>query len=159
MQQSAFAALGWDISRFHPATLNISIAPWTYEPLTPIFSVRGLHWCPVAPPEDFSFFQCRVRWRAEPPREGLVYRPHPETKPEHFQDPTTLEILTEWLDGLRYGDAIVLELPADQIRLRTAKTSLVDADGKAGADADAAAKGRQAFGPLIADDTAAIGIE
>ncbi|HUF62826.1 MAG TPA: hypothetical protein VMN36_12180, partial [Verrucomicrobiales bacterium] len=87
MQQPAFAALGWDISRFHPATLNVSIAPWTYEVLKPVFTAWNLRWCPVAPPEDFSFFECRVRWRSGPPREGLLYRPHPETKPEHFQDP------------------------------------------------------------------------
>jgi hypothetical protein len=47
----------------------------------------------------------------------LVYRPHPETKPEHFQDSATLEILTAHLEGLDYGDTIVLELPPEQIRL------------------------------------------
>lgn len=117
MQQPFFAALGFDISRFHPATMNVSIAPWRYEPLQPVFTVRQLRWCPLTEPEDFSFYACRVRWRGGGPCEGLVYRPHPETKPEHFQDPGTLEILTVRLEGLAYGDSVVLELAPEQIRL------------------------------------------
>lgn len=47
--------------------------------------------------------------------DGLVYYPHPETKPEHFQVPGTLEVLTEFIDGLSYGLTVELELNSTQV--------------------------------------------
>lgn len=47
---------------------------------------------------------------------GLIYQPHPETKPGHFQNPDVLELLLPFLDGLGHGHPIRLETPAEQMR-------------------------------------------
>jgi hypothetical protein len=74
-------------------------------------------WADDAPPEDFSFFDCRVVCETGQRVNGLIYYPHPETKPEHFQDPATLEVLTEFIEGLNYGMAIELEIDSSQLFL------------------------------------------
>ncbi|CDN16785.1 hypothetical protein RintRC_4485 [Richelia intracellularis] len=48
---------------------------------------------------------------------GLIYYPHPETKPEHFQSPDVLEILTGYIDNLHYGDELTLEVNSQQIKI------------------------------------------
>jgi hypothetical protein len=50
------------------------------------------------------------------PEEPLYY-PHPETKPEHFQPPDILEIITSFISGLKYGDELVIEVDAQQMSM------------------------------------------
>ncbi len=37
------------------------------------------------------------------PAKGLIYFPHPDTKPEHFQQPDVLELRLPFMAGLVYG--------------------------------------------------------
>ncbi|MEO1181282.1 MAG: hypothetical protein AAFX51_10615, partial [Cyanobacteria bacterium J06636_28] len=69
-----------------------------------------------------KFFDCRVLLKTGQRINGLIYYPHPETKPEHFQDPATLEVLTEFIDGLSYGMDIELELPSSQLLVVAAQS-------------------------------------
>lgn len=46
---------------------------------------------------------------------GLIYYPHPDTKPAHFQKPDVLELLLPWTEGLAYGQTLQLEAPPEQI--------------------------------------------
>jgi hypothetical protein len=46
---------------------------------------------------------------------GLIYFPHPETKPEHFQKPDVLELLLPWTAGMDYGGKLQLEVPGGQM--------------------------------------------
>ncbi|MGD1904084.1 MAG: hypothetical protein ACFB9N_17805 [Geitlerinemataceae cyanobacterium] len=109
-----FANRGVDLSGFYRGTLNLSISPWRYTVRSPKVTVRDLRWSSVSPPEDFSFFDCRLtvkkhRDRVEPQTvAGLIYYPHPETKPEHFQADDILEVLAPRIDGLDYGDRVEL---------------------------------------------------
>jgi hypothetical protein len=48
----------------------------------------------------------------------LIYYPHPETKPEHFQFPDILEIITFPIDDLKYGDELIIEVDRQQIDIR-----------------------------------------
>lgn len=116
MQTPHFAKLGLDLTAFHPATLNISIAPRFYQIVAPRLTFRAVKWHPAEPAEDFSFFDVRVTLPGNDRVSGLIYHPHPETKPEHFQKADVLELLLPFLNGLRYGDAIRLETPDEQMR-------------------------------------------
>lgn len=116
MQAPLFKASGLDLSPYHTGTLNVSIAPLRYAVVRPRRTFRDVRWSPTEPAEDFSFFDCRLR-HADVRRDGLVYYPHPETKPEHAQPPDVLEVLAPFIEGLRYGDAVVLELDPAQIRV------------------------------------------
>jgi len=80
-------------------------------------------WHPTEPAEDFSFFDVRLLRDGQPPAEGLIYYPHPETKPEHFQQPDVLELLLPFVDGITYGADLLLELPVEQMVIEAAETA------------------------------------
>jgi hypothetical protein len=115
MQQPHFAALGLDLSGFHPGTLNVSIKPLRYRVVRPKLAFHGVKWHRVEPPEDFSFFNAKLHRQNQPPVAGWIYFPHPETKPEHFQAPHVLELLLPWTEGLDYGTQVRLEVPPSQM--------------------------------------------
>jgi hypothetical protein len=54
---------------------------------------------------------------------GLIYYPHPETKPEHFQAPDILELLLPFVDGLHYGMELTLEIPPEQMAIESPAAS------------------------------------
>lgn len=110
MQRPHFLKLGLDLSRFFHGTLNVSIAPRQFRVVEAQWTFRDVKWSATEPAEHFSFFDCRIEGR-----EGLIYYPHPETKPEHFQPPEVLEILTDELSGIGYGDELEIEIPAQQL--------------------------------------------
>ena len=115
MQAPHFLALGLDLSPFHIGTVNVSIAPLNYRIVQPRLTFRTVKWHPTEPAEDFSFCDCHLLHGDAPPSAGLIYYPHPETKPEHFQQPDVLELLLPFIAGLDYGTEVQLEVPRAQI--------------------------------------------
>ncbi len=115
MQMPVFRQMGLDLAGVFPGTLNVSVAPLRYRVVKPRLTFRQVRWHPAMPPEDFSFFDLRVHIAGRAPLEGLIYYPHPETKPEHFQSPDVLELLLPPVAELRYGDTIGLQVPPEQM--------------------------------------------
>ena len=115
MQMPFFKALGLDLAPYHGGTLNVSIAPLVYRVLAQRLTFRAVKWHPTEPAEDFSFFDVRLLRDGAPPAEGLIYYPHPDTKPTHFQPPDMLELLLPFVNGLSYGADIRLEVPTEQM--------------------------------------------
>ena len=116
-----FRARGLDLAAFHGGTVNVSIAPLRYRVAQARITFRAVKWHPTEPAEDFSFFDVRLLRDGHPPVEGLIYYPHPETKPEHFQQPDVLELLLPFVDGLSYGADLLLELPEEQMLIEDAE--------------------------------------
>ncbi|MDJ0842990.1 hypothetical protein [Crocosphaera sp.] len=113
MQTPFFKKLGLDISLFFPGTLNINIRPYKFKLYNPQYTFKTVQWNPHSPAETFSFSYCQILYR-NLEYTGFIYYPHPETKPAHFQDDSTLEILTQSLNGVDYGHSIKLNLnPAE----------------------------------------------
>lgn len=119
MQTSFFRALGLDLAAFHTGTMNISIAPCSYRVVKAPTTFRQVKWHPTAPAEDFSFFDVQLMREGGPPVAGKIYYPHPDTKPEHFQQPDVLELLLPFVEGLKYGDEVRLLIPAEQMLIIT----------------------------------------
>ena len=115
MQLPFFRERGLDLGPYHLGTLNVSIAPARYRTGTARHRFRQVKWHPTEPAEDFSFFDVRVHLADDTAIDGLIYYPHPETKPEHFQHPDVLELLLPWTEGLAYGDSIQIEVPTEQM--------------------------------------------
>jgi hypothetical protein len=115
MQIPYFKALGLDLSVFHLGTLNVSIAPLAYRVVKARYIFTSLKWHPTEPAEDFSFFDLTVKRSGDHPAKGLIYFPHPDTKPEHFQQPDVLELLLPYMAGLTYGTLLNLEIPKAQM--------------------------------------------
>jgi hypothetical protein len=115
MQAPHFLALGFDVNRFYPGTLNVSIAPLRYRVVKARHTFANVKWHPREPAEDFSFIDVRVSCPNQPAIAGFIYFPHPETKPEHFQQPDVLELLLPFREGLHYGTELTLEIPKAQM--------------------------------------------
>lgn len=111
-----FRRFGLDLDGCFPATINVDISPYRFELIAPDFRFEQLRWSPAVPAETFSFCACDVEF-AGSTRAGWVYYPHPETKPEHFHDASTVELLAPKLKGLRYGDRLTVCVAAARIRL------------------------------------------
>ena len=123
MQLPWFKNLGLDLSRFYLGTLNLSIAPHTFQLIHPTYTFPHVKWHPDYPAETFSFSPCQVVYR-ETQYEGLVYYPHPETKIGHFQDNSILEIIAPTIPKINYGDRLTLKIDPQEIELITpAKTN------------------------------------
>jgi hypothetical protein len=109
MQIPHFLAAGIDLRPFHPATINLRIGRYRIGP--DAVTLRDVRWHPTEPAEDFSFLPCRISRRGGDGVDGLVYHPHPATKPEHHQPDDVIEILAPFLPGLTRGDILRLEVP------------------------------------------------
>ncbi|MEO1095845.1 MAG: hypothetical protein AAFX01_13200 [Cyanobacteria bacterium J06638_28] len=117
MQAPFFAERGLSLKGYFMGTLNLSITPKEYQIKQPRFTFRDVKWSPDSPAEDFSFCDCRVVLDNQKVMNGLIYYPHPETKPEHFQDPDILEILVGFIESLSYGDELLIEVNEEQIAI------------------------------------------
>ena len=116
-QKPFFKERGLDLYEYFNGTLNISIAPRTFEMLAPEFTFPLVEWTDLHPPETFSFSRCKVIFR-EIEYEGWVYYPHPETKKTHFQNPSLVEVITYSLPGIQYGDRLELVLNTDEVTVQ-----------------------------------------
>jgi hypothetical protein len=125
MQKPFFRDRGLDLSAYFPGTINLSIAPYKYEINQAKYTFEHVKWSPNHPAEDFSFFDCQISIDVDSPEErpcqrvvnGLIYYPHPETKPEHFQSPDILEILAPPIAGLAYEQELIIAVNMQQINI------------------------------------------
>lgn len=115
MQREHFARLGLDLGDYYQGTLNLSIKPQRHRVIRPLRTFEHLKWHPTEPAETFSFFNARLQ-QSEQTYNALIYLPHPETKPKHFQAVGVLEVLAPWIEGLEYGLTVDLAIdPAQMI--------------------------------------------
>jgi hypothetical protein len=112
MQMPIFASLGVDLSDFHPATINVDISPLRFSVRRSATRLDDVRWCDEHPPETFSFARCRALYDQKE-YEAMVYYPHPETKRNHFQSDSLLEILAPFIPGLEYGARIAVLVSDD----------------------------------------------
>lgn len=116
LQVPYFKALGFDLSGCLAATLNLSVAPFKFELLAADHRFEKVHWYPHTAPETFSFVSCLVEYDAVQ-YHGWIYYPHPETKPAHFQSPSTFEVLCPFIPDLDYGAKLILRFSPHKIRV------------------------------------------
>ena len=115
MQIPFFQEQGLDLDAYFPGTINFSISPNNYQIRKAKYTFRNVEWSPNDPAEDFSFFDCRILLQSNEVVSGLIYYPHPETKPEHFQSPDILEIMAPYISDLKYGDNLIIEVDSQQM--------------------------------------------
>lgn len=117
MQLEPFQRLGLDLAGYHPGTINVSIHPRQFRAVHARRILRAVRWHPTEPAEDFSFFDVALIHDGQP-HDGLVYYPHLETKPAHFQSPDVLELLMPFIAGIGYDEEVELLIPKAQIEIR-----------------------------------------
>lgn len=115
MQLPFFKALGLDLTDWHLATLNASISPRDFKITNPNWHFKNVAWHPSEPAEDFSFVQISVASVA-----GLIYFPHPQTKPAHHQPAGMMEIILKtFLPDIQYGSVVLLDIPENRVKIIT----------------------------------------
>ncbi|AFY91351.1 hypothetical protein [Chamaesiphon minutus] len=117
MQKPFFRGRGLDLSAYFPGTINLSIAPCKYKIKQAKYTFKQVKWSPNDPAEDFSFFDCQIVLEVDRVVNGLIYYPHPETKPEHFQPPDILEIIAPFISNLEYENELVIAVNSQQINI------------------------------------------
>tara|TARA_Y100000588_G_scaffold365275_1_gene429735 strand:- start:647 stop:1105 length:459 start_codon:yes stop_codon:yes gene_type:complete len=118
LQIPRFAERGIDLDAYYRGTLNVSIAPNAFRVSHAWRTLPQVKWSPVMPAENFSFYRCEIRISGVGSFEkGLVYWPHPSTKPEFEQDPSILEILAPFIEEANYGSEMDLLFDPDEIEI------------------------------------------
>ncbi|MGR3274950.1 hypothetical protein ACSYAD_07525 [Acaryochloris marina NIES-2412] len=116
LQMPHFKKLGLDLSPYYPGTLNISVAPAQVRIIQPQWTFPLVHWYPASCPETFSFSPCQVMY-GDHLASGLIYYPHPETKPDHFQDPSIIEVLAPFVPRMETGITVNLGVLSQQVEI------------------------------------------
>ncbi len=115
MQTPFFLKRGLDIRHCFAGTLNISIHPKKFLMIHPAWTFEQVKWFSTSC-ETFSFSPCSVIYKKKEV-EGYIYYPHPETKPDHFQDESTLEVLAPYLGELIEGAKLTLNINEKEIEI------------------------------------------
>ena len=121
LQSPHFLAGGLDLSVFHRGTINLSIKPVQFELSHPDYVFRDVHWAEGFAPEDFLFARCQLRYQGQT-HEGLIYYPDPATKIGHFHNPSTVEVLTDYLPGVDYGSELEVLFDTSKVNLTQPST-------------------------------------
>lgn len=120
LQIPFFAQQGLDLSSCFKGTLNIDISPLSFRIIKPDFKYEHLKWIEGFPAETFSFVACSLEFK-QIMYPSFVYYPHPETKSQHFQSTSTLEILAPKVPNISYGEQVSLLLNADKLHVFTSE--------------------------------------
>ena len=115
-----FKERGLNLEQFYLGTLNISIAPATFELAAPEYTFRQVAWTNLHPPEDFSFSRCTLKFKSSE-YAGFVYYPHPETKKRHFESDSIIEVISMYIPDIKYGDRLEVQLNPDEVRIQAGK--------------------------------------
>lgn len=116
MQTPYFKKYGIDLDNYYKATLNLSIAPYVFQIISPEYTACRVAWAKGFPAEDFSFSKCKIIIN-EKSYSGLIYYPHPETKLGHFHDRSIIEVITHYIPNIEYGDKVELEFDDESINI------------------------------------------
>jgi hypothetical protein len=115
MQLPYFQVLGLDLSELFPGTLNVSISPYRFQVKQASYYFPQVKWY-ASISEDFSFSPISLSFN-EQNYSGWLYYPHPETKPAHFQDYSTMELILPLIEGISYDDEVIVEVKTTEILL------------------------------------------
>ncbi|MGI9547970.1 MAG: hypothetical protein ACR2MM_12065 [Flavobacteriaceae bacterium] len=110
-----FKEKGLDLNPYFLGTINLDILPYSYKICTPKLFLEQINWSEFIPPENFYFFDLVLHMKGQH-YNGLVYMPDPETKVEHEQGNSILELILPKIHGLVYGDMVEIEIPDSQLK-------------------------------------------
>lgn len=116
LQYPHFKELGFDIGHCFPGTLNVSIAPRTFEIVNPWRELQSVTWYEGRAPESFKICLCGIRHQ-QFTTNGFIYYPDPKTKIEYYDKPTQLQVLAPLIPGLDYGVQVELHYSSAELQI------------------------------------------
>ena len=118
LQAPHFFKRGLDLSVYFSGTINLDVSPYKFNVGLAKHFFESVDWSDHIPPENFYFFDLEV-WYKGREYTGLIYMPDPETKTDHEQKASVLELILPKVEGLAYGDTAEIEVPEEQISFYT----------------------------------------
>jgi len=116
LQNPFFKERGLDLEDYYLGTLNIDIAPFRYEIGKPTYFFEAVDWSEHIAPENFYFFKVLLIFEGVG-HQGLIYMPGPETKMDHEQIPTVLEVIAPPLENMHTGQTVYLEIDQECLKI------------------------------------------
>jgi hypothetical protein len=116
MQAPFFKMLGLDLLPCFLGTVNLDIAPQSWQLLRADHCFENLQWTHLHPPETFSFVALEAHWQGAW-YAGWLYHPHPETKAAHFQSSGVMELILPKLAGLNANTILQMRCASDRLLL------------------------------------------
>lgn len=116
LQYPFFKKRGLNLENYFLGTLNIDISPFTYKIGMPDYFFEAVDWSDHIPPENFYFFNITLIFEGNR-HQGLIYMPGPETKVDHEQLSTVLEIIAPPLENIHTGQIIHLEIDEESLEI------------------------------------------
>ena len=92
MQAPYFKALGLDLSDYFKSTLNVNIAPQSYQVKNPKYYFEDINCSTYIPSENFYFFDVTA-FINDKIYFGFIYMPDPTTKVAHIKPKTVIKII------------------------------------------------------------------
>jgi len=120
LQKPFFEERGFCMKKLYLATLNIDIPNHEFTIVKPTYHFKHLKWEEDSPPETFSIVPCTLKYKMKQ-YDAFIYYPHVETKTNHIQKKSTLEILAPFIEEISYGDNIQLILDTQKINIYFSK--------------------------------------
>jgi hypothetical protein len=115
LQMPFFKKKGLDLESYFRGTINVNISPYHYTIINPTYYLKGIDWSAHIPPENFYFFKVKLLYKNST-YEGLIYMPDPETKTDHHQINTLLEVMMPPIENLKSGAKVILQFPKDSLQ-------------------------------------------
>ena len=109
LQKIAFLKHGLDIRMCFSGTINLSIAPSTYEVAQPEFILKGVEWKSGRIPENFFIGRALIITNGQE-IPAYVYLPDPTTKTGSTDNPQHLQLLAPFIEGLHTGAALTVKI-------------------------------------------------
>ncbi len=116
LQLPHFRARGLDLDRYFLGTLNLKLEAKSFTLTNPRYNFAQIRWTELHGPEDFSFSPCRIEFRSVR-YDGLIYYPHPSTKPAHYQPANVIEVLSEKIPNISDGARVVLFVDSGEVEI------------------------------------------
>lgn len=116
LQLPYFKEQGLDLSPYFLGTLNLDIAPYQFRVRKPKYFLQNIAWSGHIPPENFYFFDLDFFWKEHQYR-GLIYMPDPETKVDHRQKGSVLELILPKIPDISYGNDAIIQVQEDQLMI------------------------------------------
>ena len=117
LQIPYFRERGLDLSGYYRGTLNLDIRPYHVVLGAPDYFFRSVDWSTWIPPENFLFFRIMLIYK-KGTYDGLVYMPDPATKTDHAQPDHMLEVIMPRIEGIAYGDEVMIFSPGSGLGFR-----------------------------------------
>jgi len=116
LQKPLFEERGFCMKDLYLATLNIDIPNHEFTIIKPSYHFENLKWEKDFPAETFSIVSCTLVYKKKQ-YDVYIYYPHVETKSDHIQKKSTLEILSPFVDGITYGDKVEVRIDMQTIQI------------------------------------------